>query len=151
MPLASQYVSVSQVVYRAIPDDPGNDPLDPSFAARSDENRWNVRGDATLYVAGDPRVLAAEWARHVQVEELAPGLRRTAKPRRIFEIRAVIDLVVDLRGPVVCEALDLMDAPVCFLRDKAVARVSRLACDEIPRRARCSHRRWHFWISRSGG
>jgi hypothetical protein len=119
MPPASLYVSVSQVVYRAIPGAPKNDPFDPSFAARSDQNRWNVRRDATLCVAGDPRVLAAEWARHVQVEELASGLRRTAKPRRIYEIDAMIDLVVDLRNLVVCDALELVEAPLCFLHDES--------------------------------
>ena len=85
MPPSSTYVSVLHQVYRAIPDNPSNDPLDPSFAARSDENGWNVRGDATLYVAGDPRVLAAEWARHLQVDAPGLGLARIARPRRIYQ------------------------------------------------------------------
>jgi hypothetical protein len=119
MPFAWPFVTVSQEVYRAIPDDPANDPLDPSFAARSDDNRWNVRGEPTLYLAGDTRVLAAEWARHVQIVLMSPELARHARHRRLFAIQAIIDLVIDLRDANVLDHLHIRDSPVSFLRDRS--------------------------------
>jgi hypothetical protein len=64
--LAPHFTTVSHHAFRIVPDIPHVDPLDPSFAAKSDSNRWNRLGEPTLYLAGDQRVLAAEWARHLR-------------------------------------------------------------------------------------
>lgn len=105
--------------YRVIPDGPpggpANDPLDATFAANSDDNRWNRRGEPTRYLAGDSRVMAAEWARHVENAGLTSRIVRTAHRKRIYEIDLVLDAVLDLRQPSVCAALRLLDAPTCFL------------------------------------
>jgi hypothetical protein len=90
------YQPVDRLAYRAIPDDPGNDPLDPSFAALSDNNRWNQHGEPTLYLANDPRVMAAEWSRHVAAEIKDPVVAGHQRPRRIFEIREWILIGADL-------------------------------------------------------
>ena len=114
------FTSINRLVYRAIPDDPDNDPLDPSFAALSDKNRWNRLGEATLYLASDPRVLATEWARHVADEIKDPGVAGQQKPRRIFEIRANINFVADLRDLVLASELALRNHPYCFVENRTV-------------------------------
>ena len=111
---------IQRSVFRAIPDASGNDPLDATFAARSTENRWNRFGEPTLYVAGDSRVMAAEWARHVDELRLTPGIVQAALPRRIFELRIDLDAVLDLRDPALCSLLGVADTPVAFLRDKGL-------------------------------
>ena len=114
------FTSVDRLVYRAIPDSPGNDPLDPSFAALSATNRWNRLGEATLYLASDPRVLATEWARHVADEIKDATVAGQQKPRRIFEIRANIDLVADLRDLVLASELALRNHPYCCVESRTV-------------------------------
>jgi hypothetical protein len=131
MQLNPFFISVTQRVYRVIPDDPANDPLDPSFAAGSSDNRWNLLGEPTLYLAGDPRAMAVEWARHIRIDHGVPTLAHRAKLRRIFAVEITIDSVLDLRDPRVCALLDLRDAPLCFLRSKALCQTtaSRLRHD----------------------
>ncbi len=117
--LADQYfTSVNRLVYRAIPDDPDNDPLDLSFAALSRANRWNRLGEATLYLASDPWVLATEWARHVADEIKNPAVAGQQKPRRIFEIRVNVDLVIDLRNSALAAELSLANHPFCFVESR---------------------------------
>lgn len=58
--------------------EPENDPLDSSFSTMSDDNRWNRRGEPSLYLAGDVGVAAGEWARHVARVTLAPEIEKQA-------------------------------------------------------------------------
>ena len=127
------FTAVRQRVYRAVPDDPAsgppNDPLDPTFAARSDSNRWNVRGQPTLYLARDARALAAESARYADPGALDPLVVAVAGPRRIWAVTATIDRVLDLRQAAVCAQLGLPDPPYGFMRD-------RRYCQELATRLR---------------
>lgn len=104
--------------YRVIPDGPpggpDNDPLDSSFSALSDKNRWNKRGEPTLYLAGDLNVAAAEWARHITAVALPPEIVDLQHPRRIWEVEIAVDHAIDLRDLHVCRELSLSDAPWCF-------------------------------------
>ncbi len=112
------YRPFAGIAYRVIPErppgEPQNDPLDSSFSALSDDNRWNKRGQPTLYLAGDVGVVAGEWARHVTTVALPQDVERKAKPRRIWEIDLRVDRTIDLRDPAVWDVLSLLDAPSCF-------------------------------------
>src|SRR5215211_2778501 len=114
MQVDSFYQSVNQLAYRIVPDAPSNDPLDPSFSALTDQNRWNLRDEPTLYLGTDPRVMATEWTRHVAEEIRDPALAGKQELRRIFEVWVQMDLVLDLRDPALCETLTLQDSPFCF-------------------------------------
>jgi RES domain-containing protein len=110
----------SQRAYRVVPDIPDVDPLDASFAAKSNLNRWNMRGEPTLYLAGDQRVLATEWARHLRTEHPTREQVQEVRTRRIYEMQIAFDLVLDLRDPLLCALLSMSDPPFCFLRSKAL-------------------------------
>jgi RES domain-containing protein len=109
-------------VFRHIPADSPFGPLDSRFAARVTENRWNARGEPTLYFASDRGVLVGELARHFRGDratELAVGLR----PRTIFEIELRLERVFDLTTPEAASSLGIAGAPICFL-DRTVARAT---------------------------
>ena len=106
---------------RHIPDGPF-DVYDFSRAGLADDNRWNVRGEPTLYLARDRDVALAEWARHLDVDRasaLAPLTRR----RKVYRFEVNLDQVLDLCDPAAWQALSLSGAPEVFL-DKAVARAT---------------------------
>lgn len=109
-------------VCRHIPDDSRYDVLDSRFAALSDDNRWNDKGQPTLYMASDHNVLAVEWARHYPRDTPLETGRRSLL-RRIYDIEVRLDHVLDLRDTNLCAALSLRDAPYCFL-DKALCRLT---------------------------
>ncbi|MBA2276887.1 MAG: RES domain-containing protein [Chloroflexia bacterium] len=108
-------ISIDQLVYRTIPDAPNNNPLDPLYAALTDRNR---RGEPTLYLGGDPRVMATEWARHVEDEIKDPAIAGEQRYRRTFDVRASLDRVLDVRDPALCRTLSLQNAPWCFADSK---------------------------------
>lgn len=112
------YLSVDQVAYRIIPDAPGNDPLDPSFAALTNHNRWNLRGEPSLYLGSDPRVMATEWARHIEEEIKDPALAGEQEQRRIYQVRVRLDYVLDLRDAALCTLLSLQATPYSFAGSK---------------------------------
>jgi RES domain-containing protein len=113
---------------RHIPDGAAYDILDFRLAGRNHENRWNVYGEPTLYLASDHRVAIAEFARHFH-EEVSPSegrsehIIRRAVARRIYDLNIRIEHTLDLRDPSLCAALSLDDAPYCFL-DRAAARAT---------------------------
>jgi RES domain-containing protein len=113
---------------RHISDGAAYDILDFRLAGRNHENRWNVYGEPTLYLASDHRVAIAEFARHFH-EEVSPlegrseRLIRRATARRIYDLRVQIEYTLDLRDASLCAALSLENAPYCFL-DRAVARAT---------------------------
>ncbi len=87
----------------------------------SDENRWNARGEPTLYLSQDRDVALAEYARHLRIDR-SQDERVTIVRRRVFSLELVLDRVVDLRNEEVLAALSIRDAPGCFLdRDFALA------------------------------
>jgi len=88
----------------------------------ADDNRWNVRGEPTLYLARDQDVALAEWARHLEIDRAQP-LARLTKRRKVYRFQIHLDQVFDLCDPATWLALSLTDAPQTFL-DKAIARAT---------------------------
>ncbi|WP_404783281.1 RES family NAD+ phosphorylase [Altericista sp. CCNU0014] len=109
---------------RHLPDTPDrmNDIYDFSYCGRSTENRWNVAGEATLYLAKEKDVALAEYARHFQVNR-TPGLAAKVYRRKVYRFEVKLDEVLDLRRASVWSALSLQNAPACF-KDKNVARAT---------------------------
>ncbi len=107
---------------RHIPDVPGlqADIYDFRFCGRSHENRWNIAGEPTLYLARDKNVALAEYARHFRVDR-TPGLAAQTHQRNVYRFQVELNFTLDLCRPDVWTELFLTDAPGCFT-DKSVAR-----------------------------
>ena len=104
---------------------PANSPfgvLDPRFAGRVGDNRWNQAGDPTFYIASDKSVALAEFARHFQ-ERQDPALRRLAIERAVYRLEVHVRALLDLRDPTVRTALGLHGGVRRFL-DVQVARAT---------------------------
>jgi RES domain-containing protein len=89
-------------VYRHLPVDSPYPVTDFRLAGSGDGNRWNSPGQRTLYLAIDPAVALAEWARHLQASfdpRTDPALRR-----HMYRLRVELSAVLDLRHPRVWEA-----------------------------------------------
>ncbi len=94
--------------------------LDFDLLGRSNDNRWNAYGEPTMYLAGDPGVVIAEWGRNFgsrRAMEVGPS----SITRSVFRLTLRLQHVIDLRDPDVIEVLRLSDAPECFL-DRQTAR-----------------------------
>lgn len=122
MPLTQHVIAWSGVGYRHLPDGAGYDVLDFRFAGQAADNRWNVPGEPTLYIAGDIGVAIAELGRHFQ-EQRTPGLAAGTISRIVYKLDVRLDFLIDLRRATVWRALSLTDAPFCFT-DRAVARAT---------------------------
>ena len=96
--------------------------LDFRFAGLSETNRWNVRGEPTLYLASDRGVALAEFARHLR-EDRSPTLAARTVERAVFQVAVTVERTIDLRDPAVHDALGLADAPRVFL-DREGARAT---------------------------
>jgi len=107
--------------FRHLPD--GNyDVYDFSYAGLARNNRWNVQGELTLYLAGGIDVAAAEWSRHFQFDrpkELAPNTKR----RQVYAFTLKLNNTLNLCNQAVCQDLSLQNVPSCFL-EKKVARAT---------------------------
>jgi RES domain-containing protein len=98
---------------------PAGEPLDLSKLAErdgDDGDRWNEPDEPTIYLALDPGVALAEYARHAAV----PAARHVLR----FEVR--LDGVADLRRSAV-RATSGHDGPPAELAERSLAR--RLASD----------------------
>lgn len=122
MPLQTSIQPWSGYAVRHIPDAPGMhfDIYDFRYCGRSNENRWNVAGEPTLYLAKDKDVALAEYARHFHVDR-TPGLAAHTYRRKVYRFQVALDATLNLCHPSVCTALSLTNVPDCF-RDKSVAR-----------------------------
>lgn len=108
------------VGYRHVPVGSRIGVLDTRYAGLSGENRWNVAGEPTLYLAGDVGVAVAEFARHYRERRTARlELRRTE--RALYRLDLRVAAALDLRLPTVRSALGLRGGPSRFL-DISVAR-----------------------------
>lgn len=96
------------------------DSLDFTWCGKSSENRWNVLGEPTLYLAQEKDVALAEYARHFQVNR-SPNLAKKAHKRKVYRYHIELSYTLDLRDRAVCKALSLTKTPGCFA-DKKVAR-----------------------------
>jgi RES domain-containing protein len=94
----------SGVAVRHIPDGARFDVLDFRYAGRGADNRWNVPGEPTLYLAHDEGVAISEFGRHLVVDR-APDLAPLTIARRIYRVRVEIDALIDLRDHAVSEML----------------------------------------------
>ena len=123
MALSVPLDSWSAYAYRHVPEGSSlEDSLDFRLAGRQANNRWNYPGDPTLYLAADPAVAIAEFARHMQ-ENQTSSLAKQTKARQIYRLRIKIALILDLRDKGVLDRLSITEAPHCFL-DKAFARAT---------------------------
>jgi RES domain-containing protein len=122
MPLQTSIQAWSGYAVRHIPDGPGTPAniYDFRYSGRSPENRWNVAGEPTLYLAKDKDVALAEYARHFQVDR-TPGLAAQTHRRRVYRFQVRLEATLNLCHPSVWLDLSLTNAPDCF-RDKSVAR-----------------------------
>ncbi len=110
MPLADLLHPWASRAYRHVPAGARAHVLDLRWAGRGLDNRWNEPGEPTLYLAGDPRVVMAELARHFEYDR-APNVGRGAKARRLYSMRVQVDQMLDLRDPVAWADLALGNAP----------------------------------------
>jgi len=109
---------------RHIPDRPGKpyNIYDFSYCGVSNENRWNVAGEPTLYLAKEKDVALAEYARHFKVDR-TPGLGAKTYRRLVYRFEVRLDCVLDLTKAEVWQELSLANAPECF-SEKAHARAT---------------------------
>lgn len=121
MALRDKIYAWSGTAYRHLPKTVTKkaDVLDFSYAGRASDNRWNVKGQPTLYLAGDMGVALAEWSRHF-VENTNPSLAMVPVSRTVWQFTLEIPRVLDLRDSNVWTELSLTNAPHCFL-DLAIA------------------------------
>jgi RES domain-containing protein len=98
---------------RHIPDIDTADVRDFRYCAQSDTNRWNSKGEPTLYLAKDKSVAIGEFARHFKENrssELADQIHR----RQIWKLSVELIKILDLCNLDACRALSLTNAPRCF-------------------------------------
>lgn len=98
------------------------DPLDFTWCGKSDENRWNARGEPTLYLACEKGVALTEFARHFK-ENRAAGLAPKLHKRKVFRFKIELERTIDLCDPEICGLFSLTDGPSCFMNAK-VARAT---------------------------
>ncbi|MDH3599868.1 MAG: RES family NAD+ phosphorylase [Candidatus Tectomicrobia bacterium] len=98
------------------------DIYDFRFCGRSDENRWNVAGEPTLYLAKDKDVTLAEYARHFSVDRTQRLAAQTHR-RKVYRFQIELEATLNLCHPRVWSDLSLTHAPECF-SDKSVARAA---------------------------
>lgn len=116
MVLPDKIVLWSGAAYRHLPETvrKSADVLNFSYAGRASDNRWNVKGQPTLYLAGDIGIALAEWSRHF-TRNTNPTLAHVPVRRTVWRLTLAIPNVLDLRDREVWKALSLSDAPRCFL------------------------------------
>ena len=106
--------------FRHIPGSSPHDIIDFRLSGQSAENRWNVQGERTLYLASDRAVAIGEFARHMRDDRSRVSLGGVIE-RRLIQLDLTIALSLDLRSSELVGQLSLSDAPKCFL-DRSVAR-----------------------------
>lgn len=122
MPLQASVHPWSGYAVLHIPDVSGiqSNIYDFRYCGRSHENRWNVAGEPTFYLAKDKDVALAEHARHFHVDR-TPGLAAQTHRRKVYRFQVALETTLNLCHPRVWSDLSLTNAPDCF-HDKFVAR-----------------------------
>jgi RES domain-containing protein len=107
-----------------VPDNPERpyDIYDFSYCGKNNENRWNVAGEPTLYLAKEKDVALAEYARHFKIDRTPPLAGKT-RHRLVYRFQVYLDYVLDLTQIEVCRELSLQNAPDCF-KNKTCARAT---------------------------
>ncbi len=107
--------------YRHLPD--GNyNVYDFSYTGLAANNRWNIQGEQTLYLAGSVDVAAGEWSRHFQFDR-SKQLSAKTKRRKVYQMTVNLNYTLNLCDRCCWQELSLKDAPNCFL-DKNIARAT---------------------------
>jgi RES domain-containing protein len=112
---------------RHIPEGSPYGILDFRFSSRAKDNRWNVEGQPTLYLASEKDVALAEYARHLQIDR-STTLTRQTRARHVWRLELTLKHVIDLRNPQLWKELSLQNPPSCFLdpeQARAVAQFVR--------------------------
>lgn len=124
MPLQAYISPWMGYAVRHIPDIPGKsyDIYDFRYCGRSNENRWNVACEPTLYLAKEKDIALAEYARHFCVDR-TPGLAAQTYRRQVFRFQVELEHVLDLTNSKIWAELSLENAPDCF-KDKTIARAT---------------------------
>jgi RES domain-containing protein len=117
MPLPSPWIGTA---YRHIGGSSARDILDFRYAGAFARNRWNMPGEPTLYLAGDPGVLVAEWGRQIR-ESFSDDEADQTIERTVYRLKIRLKHVFDLRQPDVSNAFGVSDVGRKFA-DRAVAR-----------------------------
>jgi RES domain-containing protein len=110
----------SGYAFRHIPDIASSDVHDFRYCALSKTNRWNSRGEPTLYLAKDKSVVVGEFSRHFSENRSSKLVTRIHR-RQIWKLSVKLGKTIDLCDPNACKALSLDDPPHCF-SDIQVAR-----------------------------
>jgi RES domain-containing protein len=114
------------IAYRHVRANANRDVLDFSFAGTFGRNRWNQPGEPTLYLAGDPGVLVAEWGRQLLASVSADVAAQTIE-RDVYRLHLRLDRTLDLRSPAVARQLGVTDlAAQATDRDAARAIAARV-------------------------
>ncbi|MEA5508791.1 RES domain-containing protein [Crocosphaera sp. UHCC 0190] len=107
--------------FRHLPD--GNyNVYDFQYAGLATNNRWNVQGEATLYLAGSLDVVVGEWSRHFQFDR-PQQLSTKTKRRKVYGFEVRLNQTLNLCQAEIWQELSLANAPHCFL-DKKIARAT---------------------------
>jgi len=122
MPLEPLSTPWTGVVFRHIAAEARYSVLDFSRAGKATNNRWNVEGEPTLYLASDRGVGITEFSRHID-RDRPPAVVAGVLQRRLYRFEIRLDAVLDLLQPQTWTALSLADAPNCFL-DRRIARAT---------------------------
>jgi RES domain-containing protein len=105
---------------RHIPKSATRDIYDFSYASVCPDNRWNLKGEPTLYLAKEKNVALAEYARHFKVDR-TPQLAKQTQERAVYRFDVRLERVLDLCQPKVLQELSIDNSPDCF-KDRDVAR-----------------------------
>lgn len=98
---------------RHVPDIASSDIRDFSLCALSKTNRWNSKGEPTLYLARNKSVVMGEFSRHFS-EDRTQTLYTQLHRRQIWKLSVKFGKTIDLCNLKACKALSLVDPPRCF-------------------------------------
>lgn len=107
-------------MYRHIRGNANRDVLDFRYAGTFGRNRWNEPDEPTLYLAGDPGVLVAEWGRQIR-ESFTDDVATQTIIRDVYRLRAHLNRVIDLRNSETALRFGVSDITSQFA-DRTVAR-----------------------------
>ena len=113
MKIAEYIKPWSGYAFRHIPDMESADVRDFRYCALSKTNRWNSKGEPTLYLAKEKSVAIGEFSRHFS-EDRSPKLATQIHRRQIWKLSVELKKTIDLCNLKTCEALSLADPPDCF-------------------------------------
>jgi len=122
MPLGDHIKPWSGDAYRHLPKSASIDPFDFNRCGKSTENRWNMTGEPTLYLASSKAVALGEYARHLDTTRSA-GVRGGIRPRTVVRYSLSLTEALDLHDLEVCRELGFGEGPEVFVQDVDKARV----------------------------